>query len=143
MPLVKWKSVIKEKIAVYEYAAHVFTNALYKKSELFIECVKPGMIWPWYVHSSRYPKFTKQSTLLMRLVLGLEFNSEDYKHFILCKCQPEFRTSASHVMFECPLLSETQRKLWKDVESKGPEPLIKYLNELSVKKQILFYIMWI
>ena len=138
MSMPSWKALVKEKINTLEAQAHVITHTMYKKSNLFMKCIKPGEVWPWYIHSSRNPELTRLCTTLLRIIIGVELENDVYKGENVCMCSPDCRATVAHVIFVCPLLTDKRQFLWQNVSRLGPKILIDGINNMPAEERICF-----
>ena len=140
MPISIWKNLVKTRIKEYDRNSHILTSAMYIKSVLFVKCVTKVKMWPWYIHASRYPELAKHCTTLMRILLGMETESTDYKNISLCDCEYNQVKTVEHILFVCKKLKSSREHYWKSVVKLAPKRLFDDLNDMSVNSKTIFLI---
>ncbi len=119
--MIQWKKMIKHKIAEKYQQQVRATLPLFRS----LKALKLQLcISPWLVNAHMCPSRSKESRLILQLLL----KKDRYKHTFCHHCDTQARISTSHILFDCTHLNKLRQELWKDVESTGPPTLIKELN---------------
>ena len=135
------KKKVKLKVCQSDWNKQRLTLTMYEHLELYKNSVLRCKLWPWWVHSSKYPQCKRKCILMARLVTGLHNLEDNINTATYCStCDLPVISTVQHCLFECTGLRDIRLREWEIFLQRIPAPLAECISLLSSQeKNILFF----
>jgi hypothetical protein len=143
MSIIRFKSLVKERVTQYEQNQFLITCMLYKSIPLFQSCIDHISIWPWWVFANRFPELMYKVRVLYRLLVSQSCLKSDTACYNKSKttcnlCHQNVPESAHHLFFDCDRFDNTRQYAWQSVLQNSPAALRQEFNKMSSKDKTTF-----
>ena len=83
----EWKKKVKHVILRREIDTWRANCLVYRSVDMYIRCITYGNVWPWWVFTKHFPKFTVKCKVMIRLLTGNHVMSERKRLNISGRCE--------------------------------------------------------
>ena len=138
-----FKRRVKEVVKKYEKDCFIASMLMYKHIPNVPLNTMSIKFWFWWKYCSRYPGNVRKCRVMARILYGetcLQADMARYRDTRCRSCQwcAGAVDDATHMLFQCDLLSDIRIALWRTVLETMPEAMVESVETLSPKSKLEF-----